>query len=281
MVDDVIGFAPSNHGTVQANRTCGNQCLISSWQQAYQSNFIRALNSFAESQPGVSYTNVYTHNDEVVQPNSDDTGSSSLHGGAGRITNVATQDICPGNTSEHFQIGTIDPVAYALAMDALTHDGPADPKRIPVTVCTQALQPGVDPVTGPAAGIQGLKDDESSTGPETSGEPPLPCYVFVTGCAQGRIGAPSPQTVCARSRKLVFHLHAGRRGRIVAADVYVDRKRVSHRRGRRLRTVSIGTLPAGNHTIRVVTRANTGVRHESLRTLRGCALSKPHNRRLR
>jgi hypothetical protein len=77
----------------------------------------------------------------------------------------------------------------------------------------------------------------------------------------------------------VFHLHAGRRGRIVEVRVYVDGRRVLHRRGHRLRTVSIGRLPAGRHSIRVVTRASTGAGHVSVRRVRGCALTPPHTHR--
>lgn len=43
-----------------------------------------------------------------------------------------------------------DPVTYAIAMDALNHDGPADPARIDPAVCTQPFAPYVDPVTFPA-----------------------------------------------------------------------------------------------------------------------------------
>jgi hypothetical protein len=125
MVDDVIGMAPSNHGTVDAY----------------------ALNSGAETFRGISYTSIYTILDEVVVPNFDASGSSSLHTGAGQITNVAVQSVCPLHLTEHLLIGTADPVAYALVMDALDHAGPADPARIDRAVCGEALQPGVDPAT--------------------------------------------------------------------------------------------------------------------------------------
>src|SRR5436190_17521908 len=190
MVDDVIGFAPSNHGTTQAGLACHGSCLEANWQQAYMSNFIRALNSYQETFPGISYTNVYTHNDEVVRPNSDDTGSSSLHGGGGRITHVAVQDVCPADSSDHDLLGTVDAVAYALAIDALDHDGPADPARISASTCAQPYMPGIDPVTGPAAGLQALYDDETSTGPETPAEPPLACYVLAS-CRQAVAGTPT------------------------------------------------------------------------------------------
>ncbi len=179
MVDDVIGFAPSNHGTTQASDTCSGGCLYANMQQSYMSHFILALNSYQETFRGISYTNVYTRHDEVVQPNTSDHGSSSLHGGGGRIANVAVQDICPADLSEHDLLGTIDAVAYALALDALSHPGPADPNRVPRSVCTQPLMPGVSPVTGPPAGLIALYDDETSTGPTGTHEPPLACYVLL------------------------------------------------------------------------------------------------------
>ena len=71
MVDDVIGIAGSNHGTT----TLGfcivgvTNCTPAVWQQAADSRFIAALNSRAETFRGISYTEIYTHTDEVVQPN--------------------------------------------------------------------------------------------------------------------------------------------------------------------------------------------------------------------
>jgi pimeloyl-ACP methyl ester carboxylesterase len=121
MVDDVIGFSGDNHGTtVLSTSLCAAGCPEGDWQQAYQSPFIQALNSDAETFPGISYTEIYSHTDEVVQPNSGPNASSALHTGGGMITNIATQDICPGDIDEHLTIGTIDPVAYGLAGEAST-----------------------------------------------------------------------------------------------------------------------------------------------------------------
>jgi pimeloyl-ACP methyl ester carboxylesterase len=270
MVDDVIGFAPSNHGTTQAGLTCMSSCIYANWQQSFESNFIRALNSFAETWQGISYTNVYSHNDEVVTPNSDDTGSSSLHTGSGAIRNVALQDVCPSDTSEHFLIGTTDPVAYALAIDALTHDGPADPARVSLDTCAQPYMPGIDPATGPAAGAQAFNNNRSSTGPESSSEPPLACYVLAS-CSTA---AAAPKA-CSKTRKVRFRLH----GHFVRVDVYLDGKRIRHKRGRRISSVSIGRLKAGKHTIKVVSVARSGKRHVSVRKVRGCKLTKPRTRR--
>jgi hypothetical protein len=213
MVDDVIGFSGSNHGTtVLSAGTCAAGCPPADWQQTAQSNFIKALNSRAETLAGISYTEIYTHTDEVVQPNSGPDASAALHTGPGTITNVATQDLCPGDTYEHLSIGTVDPVAYALAEDAFTHPGPADPARIPKSVCAQVLMPGIS-ATNPQillqilAGAPGLASVTAgplagaTTGaPVVKSEPPLECYVFAT-CT----GAAAPQLqlrVIGRPHKL-------------------------------------------------------------------------------
>jgi hypothetical protein len=190
MVADVIGFAGSNHGTEAAGLLdCPhNKCPPAVWQQAADAHFIQALNSRAETFKGISYTEVYTHTDEVVTPNSNDHGSSSLHTGKGRIANVATQDTCPLDVREHNLIGTVDPVAYALAVDALTHRGPARPARISTSVCNQLYMPGVNPlnvdmylqVLESAPGLlgAGLPGVNLVGVPELPAEPKLACYVF-------------------------------------------------------------------------------------------------------
>jgi pimeloyl-ACP methyl ester carboxylesterase len=180
-VDDLVGLAPSNHGTEDTAAACAGPggCAAAFWQQDARARFIAALNSARETFHGVSYTSVYTHDDEVVTPNLDDTGSSSLHGGGGRITNVALQDVCPSDASEHLNIGTADPVAYALAVDAFTHPGPAKPSRIDPAVCSEQYMPGVDAST--------VASDYATEGefiaqviasyPRIPAEPPLRCYV--------------------------------------------------------------------------------------------------------
>ena len=197
MVDDVIGMAGSNHGTAMVGSLCQpglTRCTPATWQQGADSNFIKALNSYAETFAGISYTEIFTHTDEVVQPNSTDaTSSSALHTGAGAITNVSTQDVCPLDLDEHLTVGTIDPVTYALAMDALGHDGPAEPARISRSVCLQPVQPGVNPLTvntylqlvGAAPGLLGVATPGVNLvgAPEVAAEPPLPCYVFASGCS--------------------------------------------------------------------------------------------------
>jgi hypothetical protein len=139
-----------------------------------------ALNSRAETFAGIDYTVIYSRTDEIVVPNFDASGSSSLHTGAGRIANIAVQEICPGDGSDHLAMGSYDPVGYALAVDALTHAGTADKARIPVTVCAQAFQPGVNAATFAsdyAAFLSAIGAAQRAV-PAVPAEPPLKCYVF-------------------------------------------------------------------------------------------------------
>jgi hypothetical protein len=190
MVDDVIGMAGSNHGSDMGGGGEPSDCAPANCQQSSAANFIKALNSGQETFDGVSYTEIYTHRDEVVTPNDNDHGSSSVHG-PGRITNVALQDICPADPSEHLAIGTTDATAWALFLDALTHDGPANSKRIDSAVCTQQFMPGVNPATFPtdAATAAAALETAEQTHPTVKSEPPLLCYVTATcpGQAQARI----------------------------------------------------------------------------------------------
>jgi hypothetical protein len=180
LVEDVVGLDPSNHGTVVADAACRSPCPAADWQQASAARFMSALNSRTETFAGIDYTVIFSRTDEIVVPNFDATGSSSLRTGAGRIANIAVQEICPGDSSDHLAMGTYDPVGYALAVDALTRPGTADKARIPVTVCAQPFQPGVNAATFASdyAGFLGAIGSAQQGAPALSAEPPLKCYVF-------------------------------------------------------------------------------------------------------
>jgi hypothetical protein len=198
MVDDLVAFAPTNHGTIVAGPLCIPDCAPAIWQQRDNSDFVTALNSGQETFHGVSYSDIYSHTDEIVIPNFDSNGSSSLHGGDGEIANVALQDVCPLDVSEHLLIGTVDPVAYALAIDAMTHTGPANPSRISSGVCSKLTMPGVNPLTL-ATDFTSLNlaiGSTLATFPHVPAEPKLACYV--TGsCPAG----PSPASVVEPAKK--------------------------------------------------------------------------------
>ncbi|WP_320672881.1 hypothetical protein [Patulibacter defluvii] len=191
MVDDLIGLAPSNHGTSVFRDECAaGGCKPAEWQQRDRSAFITALNSGQETFPGISYTNVYTHSDQTVQPNLDDHGSSSLHGGGGRIANVAIQEICPAAFSEHLTTSATDGTAYALAIDALEHDGPASRERVGAHGCNQPPIPNADPL-GLILYLPTLLSGAGATGAVAS-EPPLACYVTASCPGDAPPAAPAP-----------------------------------------------------------------------------------------
>ncbi|MEA2273104.1 MAG: hypothetical protein QOI98_1812, partial [Solirubrobacteraceae bacterium] len=173
-----------------------------------------------ETFPGISYTSVYSHTSQFVQPNLDDTGTTSLHGGGGLIANIATQDICPLNIADHLAYW-YDPVGYALAIDALSHPGPADAARIDGAICAKAAMPYVPVVTIPTYTVHlydALFVDRVNSTPTTSAEPPLACYVTAS-CAS----APSagPQLTLVLSYR-PGRLHSGRRCARSAVHVSVQ-----------------------------------------------------------
>lgn len=180
MVDDLVGLAPSNHGTVDAVGLClpAVGCAPSFWQQRTGSDFLTALNKGGETWRGISYTDAYTRLDEVVVPNFSEKGSSSLHTGSGMISNIAVQSICPGHVADHLTVGTSDPVGYAIVMDAITHPGPARASRIDRAVCHRLVQPGVNPVKFAVqfAQMTSYVAVTLATYPHVRSEPPLASY---------------------------------------------------------------------------------------------------------
>jgi hypothetical protein len=249
MVEDVIGMDGTNHGTTQQPPNCASVgCPPADWQQGSSSAFIAALNSGAETFAGVSYTEIYTRLDEVATPNSEAAHCTScVHTGHGAVTNVATQQVCPLDLSEHNTAGTIDPVTYALGIDALTHPGPADPARIPKSVCSQLLMPGVSSPQAAAAGLQALEGLPGllsvaitplapiATGiRNVTAEPPLDCYVFAT-CT----GAAAPTLRLSYTRRghrlrvLIRTLEGSRLVPVPGARVAIGRRHaLTGRRGR-------------------------------------------------
>ena len=248
MVADVIGMAGSNHGTTGANTLCAATCQAGVFQQEANSNFIKALNSGQESFAGIDYTEIYTHDDEVVTPNADATGSSSLRPGPGRITNVATQDVCPLDSADHLLVGTTDAVAYALVMDALNHDGPADPKRIDTAaVCSQLISPGLDPAETTVASTSSAAALAQAFGayPRVAAEPPLRCYVTASCPAGATAATPGPASSSSSkgarqcTSRRAFRVRIDLRGALRGAKVTLDGKRLSISRVKGARTVRV------------------------------------------
>jgi hypothetical protein len=178
MVDDMVGIDPSNHGTLDADAICLPGCAPAFWQQRSNSAFLKALNTGPETWAGISYTQMYTATDEVVVPNIGPAASSALHTGAGSISNVLVQSICPVHVADHLTMGTFDPLAYALVLDALDHPGPARPARIPSSVCGQLIMPGLDPVSVAThmVTLAAVVAGQVALYPHTSSEPALAAY---------------------------------------------------------------------------------------------------------
>ncbi|HZU80125.1 MAG TPA: hypothetical protein VE991_09445 [Acidimicrobiales bacterium] len=180
LVRELVAIDPSNHGTLDASGLCRLRCPPSFWQQAAGSHFLQALNSGAETFAGIDYVVLYSRTDEVVFPNLSPAGSSALHTGAGAIENLAVQQRCPADPSEHLLMGTVDPVAYALATDALVHEDLPSLRAVPGSTCLRLLAPDVVPSQFPARFVTMMAGIGAAIAgaPEVASEPALPSYVY-------------------------------------------------------------------------------------------------------
>lgn len=128
-VDDLIGLAPSHHGTTILNAPLFGDGAFTGCraceQQTAGSPFLTRLNAGDETPGAVDYTNVVTQYDEVVVPFT----SGYLEGGrdTAQLTNVRLQDTCATDLAEHVTI-PLSLTTYAWVADALAHDGPANPR---------------------------------------------------------------------------------------------------------------------------------------------------------
>lgn len=121
-VDDLVGIAPSNHGTTNPLASPAGFFCKACAQQAAGSPFITNLNAGGDTLAGPSYTVISTRYDEVVTPYQ----SQALAGPAAQVTNVVLQNRCPLDISEHLTIPS-DPATAQWVLSALGRSGPADP----------------------------------------------------------------------------------------------------------------------------------------------------------
>jgi pimeloyl-ACP methyl ester carboxylesterase len=177
-VDDVIGLAGAyDRGSDAIAERCATRCIPPFWQFVPGSNMLASLATRAPP-PGPSFTAIGTLYDTVVTPQPE---ANAVPGGR----SIQIQDICSGRRFadglDHIHMAG-DAVAYALAIDALDHPGPADPARVSPLNCALDLFPEADAVRlatlAPqlAASFQG----EGSV-PPVDREPRLRCP-FATGC---------------------------------------------------------------------------------------------------
>ncbi|HYF72828.1 MAG TPA: lipase, partial [Nocardioides sp.] len=169
-VSDVVSLAGPFGGTALANELCtAGRCAPLAWQLRQGSHTLAALRA-APLPDRVAITSISSRYDEIVRPQP---AASTLPG----ATNILLQDVCAQDPSEH---GLIlgDPVAYALALDAITHAGPSVVDRLPAGTCEQTFIPNGDlagsPVFLQAVGrfATGLLDPTRWV----DREPPVPAY---------------------------------------------------------------------------------------------------------
>jgi triacylglycerol esterase/lipase EstA (alpha/beta hydrolase family) len=133
-VDDLVGLAPSNHGTtlsglaIMAGYFPGALPLVGALcpactDQVKGSPFITALNAGGDTVAGVKYTVIQSRYDEVVTPY-----SSAFLSGAD-VTNITIQDVCFLDGGEHLSM-TSDHIVGRQMLNAL------DPAHAQSTLCS-------------------------------------------------------------------------------------------------------------------------------------------------
>ncbi len=175
-VDDLVGLASSNYGTKAFNVLCATGfCSAANWQQRRRSQFLKALNRGPDTWPRISYTQIATVYDELAVPYT--TPYLPVPRGSTQVVNTTVQRVCPQEVVEHVGM-TYSNGAWLIALDALTHAGPARIGRISRTTCSRLLMPGVDVATFPADLAQALAQTARSslTAPQLHAEPPLRAY---------------------------------------------------------------------------------------------------------
>lgn len=139
--EDFVLQAPPSHGTTVADPSGTGSGLpvlgqpAGTWQFQPGSMFIAAVNSADETPGDVSYTSIYTTFDELVQPVTP-VPTAALDWGLENplVSNLHLQTLCPNRLVDHVTIGTTDRLSFELALDAISHPGPANFERAGGTV---------------------------------------------------------------------------------------------------------------------------------------------------
>ncbi|KAF5637952.1 lipase B [Fusarium sp. NRRL 52700] len=148
---DHVAISADYKGTVLANFVdlSGITNTPSVVQQEAGSNFIKTLRSDGGDSGYVPTTSLYSSFlDEIVQPQ-EGTGASAylLDERNVGVTNAEVQKVCAGKPGGSFythESMLMNPLSFALAKDALTHDGPGQISRLDLgTVCASSLAPGL------------------------------------------------------------------------------------------------------------------------------------------
>jgi hypothetical protein len=145
-VTDHVAFSPGYHGTRITELLAAIPQPPAWLQSTYDSDFVAALRADGGDSAYVPTTIIYSSTDQVVQPQTGDGASSPLKDERDvGVSNVLVQDICPGKPAGSFythESVMVNPIAYALAKDAVFHDGPGQVSRLKLDdICEHYLAP--------------------------------------------------------------------------------------------------------------------------------------------
>lgn len=151
ITSDLVSISGDRHGTVLAYllspdfpKVPAAPAII---QQQYNSKFISTLRNGGGASAYVPTTSIYSIFDQIVQPQAGTDASAFVQDARGvGATNIEIQSTCtllqPAGTLYAHEGVLYNSLAIAAAIDALTHDGPADLSRIDLgTVCQQIADP--------------------------------------------------------------------------------------------------------------------------------------------
>lgn len=174
LVSDVISFGTPHHGTLYTDVRCSRprSCAAALYQMRSDSAFLRALNRGRETVPGVAFTAVWSATDQFVTPQR---RAGTLRG----ASNVGVQQLCPGRYVDHASMA-FDAASFAIAPDAIDHEGPARLNRIDRSICQLDTMPGVTRAEANAKLMEYIPQLLAALrpgGPRTKREPRLACYV--------------------------------------------------------------------------------------------------------
>jgi triacylglycerol esterase/lipase EstA (alpha/beta hydrolase family) len=138
-VSQLIGIAPSNHGT-DVDGLIGLQNLpilgplliatVNVFGQALEQQtlgnpFQQEVYGNGDTRPGVLYTTIASMNDELVTPYT----QQALTGP--NVTNIVVQDLCPGLPVGHLGV-ILSPQVWSVVLDALASNPQANPLADPL-----------------------------------------------------------------------------------------------------------------------------------------------------